>query len=73
MIYLKTKMHTMPKGCVECGYYGSGVERNAYEPVCGAVSSRISYVTPLPQSRDLKIFKPKWCPLVDSLNENKGG
>jgi len=71
MIYLKTRMRIMPKGCEKCEYYGSGYERNVYEPVCGAVSTRTSYVTPLPDYLNLENNKPKWCPLVDGIKENK--
>ena len=71
MIYLKTRMRTMPKGCAECGYYDSGVVRMVYDPYCGAVGTQTMSATPLPDNEDLEVFKPKWCPLVDGIKENK--
>ena len=71
MIYLKTRMRIMPKGCEKCEYYGSGYERNVYEPVCGAVSSRTLSVTPLPDYLNLEIIDPSgvhWWKMVSAYD-----
>jgi len=71
MIYLKTGMLKMPKGCAECMFFCSEIERFGNEPGCGAAGSRTSSTKLLPYYLDLEVFKPNWCPLVDGLKEKK--